>query len=118
MNLETFRDYCLQKDHVEETFPFDDTTLAFKVNNKMFATTSLKGERNNSCNLKCEPNRALELRADLMGVIPGFHSNKKHWNTVSFNLDVSDQIIYELIDHSYDLVFRSFSKKVQKELSE
>jgi len=118
MNLETFREYCLQKDHVDEAFPFDDSTLVFRINKKMFALLSLKDERSNSCNLKCDPDRALELRADFMGILPGYHMSKKHWNTISFNEDVSDPLIYELIDHSYDLVFKSFSKKVQKELSE
>ena len=118
MNLEAFREYCLKKGHVDEALPFDDTTLVFRVNNKMFALLSLKEGRDNSCNLKCDPNRALELRADFMGILPGYHMSKKHWNTISFNEDVSDQLIYELIDHSYDLVFKSFSKKVQKELSE
>lgn len=118
MNLETFRDYCLQKKHVEETLPFDDYTLVFKVNNKMFALLSLREERKNACNLKCDPERALELRADFSGIIPGYHMSKKHWNTVSFVEDVPEQLIYELIDHSYDLIFQSFSKKIQKELSQ
>jgi predicted DNA-binding protein (MmcQ/YjbR family) len=118
MNLETFRDYCLQKDHVDESFPFDENTLVFKFNNKIFASVSLKDERNNSCNLKCDPERALLLREQFGGIVPGYHSNKKHWNTLSFNEDVSDQLIFELVDHSYQLLFQSFSKKVQKELNE
>lgn len=118
MNLETFRNYCLKKAHVDEAFPFDEYTLVFRVNKKMFALLSLKEERKHSCNLKCDPDRALELRADYIGIVPGYHMSKIHWNTVSFNEDVSDQLIYELIDHSYELVFQSFSKKIQKELSE
>lgn len=118
MNLETLRDYCLKKAHVDEAFPFDEYTLAFRLNNKIFALVSLKDGRSNSCNLKCDPEKAIELREQFSGVIPGFHMSKKHWNTVSFNEDVSDQLIFELIDHSYELIFQSFSKKIQKQLSE
>src|SRR5690554_3001426 len=103
MNVEDFRAYCLQKEHVEESFPFGDTTLVFKLNNKIFALLSLEVERK-SCNLKCDPKRALELRADFSGIISGYHMNKKHWNTVMFDEDVPDQLIKDLIDHSYDLV--------------
>ncbi len=117
MNLETFRNYCLQKAHVDEAFPFDDVTLVFRVNKKMFALLSLKDERSNSCNLKCDPECAIELREKFIGIIPGYHMSKKHWNTISFNEDVSDQLILELVDHSYDLVFKSFSKKIQNELN-
>jgi predicted DNA-binding protein (MmcQ/YjbR family) len=117
MNTEAFRDYCLQKKHVEESLPFDDTTLVFKLNNKIFALLSLKDE-SNSCNLKCDPEKALTLRDDYNGIAPGYHMNKKHWNTVAFNQDVSDQLIFELIDHSYALIWASFSKKIQKDLSE
>ncbi|PWH85852.1 MmcQ/YjbR family DNA-binding protein [Brumimicrobium oceani] len=118
MNLETFREYCLSKAHVDEALPFDDVTLVFRVNNKMFALLSLREDREKSCNLKCDPERALELRSDFTGITPGYHMSKKHWNTLSFNEDVPDSLIYELIDHSYDLVFKSFSKKIQKELSQ
>lgn|SRR5690554_4262378 len=115
MNIEDFRNYCLQKKHVEESFPFDDTTLVFKLNHKIFALLSLKMD-SKSCNLKCNPDRALELRASFRGIVPGYHMNKKHWNTVMFEEDVSDQLIRELIDHSYDLVLTSFSKKIQETL--
>ena len=117
MNVEAFREYCLQMKHVEESLPFGDTTLVFKLNNKIFALLSLKDLRN-SCNLKCNPEKALELRADYTGIVPGYHMNKNHWNTVAFNEDVPDQLIHDLVDHSYALVFESFSKKIQKELNE
>lgn len=117
MDLETFRNYCIQKDHVEESLPFDEHTLVFKLNNKMFALLSMREERKNACNLKCDPERAIALREQFMAVEPGYHMSKKHWNTIAFNEDVNDHLIYELIDHSYDLIFKSFSKKVQKELS-
>ncbi|HZH86460.1 MAG TPA: MmcQ/YjbR family DNA-binding protein [Brumimicrobium sp.] len=116
MNTEAFREYCLQKHHVEESLPFDDTTLVFKLNNKMFALLSLNDERK-SCNLKCDPEKAIALRADYSGIIPGYHMSKIHWNTVAFDGDVPDQLIYDLIDHSYVLIFSSFSKKVQNELN-
>lgn len=117
MNLEAFREYCLQKKHVEEGFPFDDSTLVFKLNNKIFALLSLK-EGEHSCNLKCNPEKAIELRTVYDGVVPGYHMNKKHWNTITFNTDVPEDLIYKLIDHSYALVLHSFSKKIQKELSQ
>lgn len=117
MNLEAFRKYCLQKRHVEESLPFDDSTLVFKLNNKIFALLSLK-EESNSCNLKCDPERAIELREEYSGIVPGFHMNKKHWNTVAFNGDVSDQLILDLVDHSYELILHSFSKKIQEELNQ
>ncbi|HLV41094.1 MAG TPA: MmcQ/YjbR family DNA-binding protein [Brumimicrobium sp.] len=115
MDIETFRKYCLQKKHVEESLPFDDTTLVFKLNNKIFALLSLNFLKQ-SCNLKCDPERAIALRADYDGIIPGYHMNKMHWNTVGFDKGVPEQLIYELIDHSYELIFKSFPKKIQKEL--
>lgn len=117
MNVEQFRAYCLQKKHAEESLPFDDTTLVFKLNNKIFALLSLKPERSDSCNLKCDPERAIALRNEFNSIVPGYHMNKKHWNTIEFNKEVEDQLIFDLIDHSYELVFKSFSKKVQKEIS-
>lgn len=117
MDLEQFRDYCLQKRNVEESMPFDESTLVFKLNNKIFALLSLKVERSNSCNLKCDPERAIALRSEFNSVTPGYHMNKKHWNTIRFNEEVNDQMIFELVDHSYELIFKSFSKKVQKEIS-
>lgn len=118
MNVEEFRNHCLEKAHVEETMPFDDTTLVFKLNNKMFALLSLKEERRNTCSLKCDPERAIQFREEFSAVKPGYHMNKKHWNSVLFNHDVSDEMIFQMVDDSYALIFKSFSKKVQKELSE
>ena len=118
MDTETFRKYCIQKKHTTESFPFDDSTLVFKLNNKIFALLSLEEEERKSCNLKCNPEKAIMLREEYSGIIPGYHMNKKHWNTVAFDKDVSDQLIYELIDHSYALILHSFSKKIQRELSQ
>lgn len=120
MNLETYYEYCLSKKGVTEHFPFDQDTLVFKVGGKMFALSSLsqweKGEP--SVNLKCDPERALELRAEYEAIQPGFHMSKTHWNTVSINNTLSTDFFKELIDHSYDLVFNSLSKKLQNEILE
>ncbi len=115
MNIEEFRTYCLSKKQVTETFPFDEVTLVFKVAEKMFALTGLESEEF-TVNLKCDPERAIELREEYEEVQPGYHMSKKHWNTVSFEGMLSDTFLKELIDHSYTLVVESFSKKKQKEL--
>ena len=120
MNLETYYDYCISKKGVTEHFPFDKDTLVFKVGGKMFALSSLiqweKGEA--SVNLKCDPERALELRAEYEDIIPGWHMSKIHWNTIYLNKNVSDKLVKELIDHSYELVFKSLTKKIQLEILE
>ncbi len=119
MNIESFRNYCIHKKGVTEEFPFDEDTLVFKVMNKLFALTSLKRweEGDHSVNLKCDPDRAEELRAQYDAIYPGYHMSKKHWNTVDFNRDVPDKMIYELIDHSYELVVKGLTKKQQGELA-
>ncbi len=114
MNIESFRDHCLKKKCVEETFPFGDDTLVYKVLGKVFALTSFSEP--DRCNLKCDPEKAIELRARYEAVKPGFHMNKKHWNTVHFNLDLSDKEILYLVDHSYELVVASLPQKLQIEL--
>jgi predicted DNA-binding protein (MmcQ/YjbR family) len=116
MNIEIFRDYCLSKKGAEETFPFDETTLVFKVANKMFCLIGLNNP--NQCNLKCDPERAIELRQTYEAIIPGWHMSKTHWNTVRFNMDVNDKLIFELIDHSYELVYSGLSKKLKAEIDE
>jgi len=110
MNIEEFRDYCLSKKGVEETFPFDDVTLVFKVMGKMFALTGLKAEEFR-VNLKCDPERAVELREEHVDIIAGWHMNKKHWNTVYFERGLDYALLMELIDHSYDLVVKGLRKK-------
>ena len=118
MHIEQLRDYCIAKKGVTEHFPFDDVTLVFKVMNKMFALTGLdsweKGET--KVNLKCDPDKSLELRGEYKSINPGWHMNKKHWNTVTLNNDVSDDFAFELIDHSYDLIVKGLTKKLQEEL--
>ena len=118
MNIEQLYDFCLSKKGVTENFPFDNDTLVFKVGGKIFALTSLgnweKGTP--SINLKCNPERALELRSEYEGIQPGYHMNKKHWNTVTINQDVPDNKLIELINHSYELVFASLPKNVRETL--
>ncbi|MEO1260934.1 MAG: MmcQ/YjbR family DNA-binding protein [Bacteroidota bacterium] len=111
MNIEVFRDYCLSKKAVEETFPFDEVTLVFKVMGKMFAVTGLEHE-DFKVNLKCDPDRAIELREEYPGqIIAGWHMSKKHWNTVYFESGLESKLLRELIDHSYDLVVNKLTKK-------
>ena len=112
MDILVFREYCLSKKGVEETLPFGPDTLVFKVMGKMFALTGLERE-DFTVNLKCDPDRSEELRASYEAVQPGFHMNKKHWNTVHFESDLEDDFLYELIDHSYDLVVEGLPKKTK-----
>jgi predicted DNA-binding protein (MmcQ/YjbR family) len=102
MNIEDLRDYCISKPAVTEGFPFGDDTLVFKVRGKIFALANLDGDL--SINLKCDPEKALALRDHYSCVQPGYHMNKKHWNTVTVDGSVPDTVIHEWIDHSYDLV--------------
>lgn len=114
MNIELFREYCLSKKGVEETLPFGPEVLVYKVMGKMFALTGLDDP--DRCNLKCDPQRALDLRATYPSVIPGYHMSKQHWNTVIYNQGVPDKLIFELIDHSYQLIADSLTRKLKQEL--
>ena len=120
MNLETFYDYCLSKKGITEHFPFNDDALVFKVGGKMMALSSLSQWENGnpSVNLKCNPEYAQELRTQYDGIIPAFHMNKVHWNTVAINNAVSDSFVKKLIDNSYDLVFKSLTKNIQNDILE
>ncbi|RXP45166.1 MmcQ/YjbR family DNA-binding protein [Lutibacter sp. HS1-25] len=115
MNIEEFRDYCLSKKYVTECFPFDQTTLVFKVADKMFALSGLE-QHPSKVNLKCDPEKSIELREQYSTIIEGFHMSKKHWNTVTIEGDLKTDFIKELIDHSYNLVVKGMTKKQQKEL--
>lgn len=115
MNIEDFRIYCLSKPGTEECLPFDPHTLVFKVMGKMFALTSLNSETF-TVNLKCDPDKALELREEYDAVRPGYHMNKKHWNTVDFEAGLRISFLKELIDHSYNLVVKGLTKKLKAEL--
>ena len=119
MNIQQLYEFCLSKRGVTEHFPFDEDTLVFKVGGKMFALTSLKEWEKGtpSINLKCDPDKALELRAEFEDVVPGYHMSKIHWNTIHFNGDVSDKMICELINDSYTLIFKSLTKKLQQEIT-
>jgi predicted DNA-binding protein (MmcQ/YjbR family) len=117
MNVEEFREYCLSKKGVEESFPFGEETLVFKVMGKLFALTNLNWDRF-SVNLKCNPERALELRERHSQIIPGYHMNKKHWNTIEFETGLDHELLLELIDHSYDLVVQKMPKKLREELDQ
>ncbi len=111
MNIEDFHQYCMAKPAVEETLPFGEETLVFKVMGKMFALTNLVRQPF-EINLKCDPERAISLREEYNGLIyGGYHMNKKHWNTVVMEEDLPDSLIRELIDHSYALVVKSLRKK-------
>jgi predicted DNA-binding protein (MmcQ/YjbR family) len=114
MNIESFRDFCLSKKGVTEEFPFDELTLVFKVMGKMFALTGVDNFR--SINLKCDPEWAIDLREKYHAILPGYHMNKKHWNTVVIDGTVSDPFLEELILHSYKLVVEKLPKTLRSEL--
>ncbi|MEM9549420.1 MAG: MmcQ/YjbR family DNA-binding protein [Bacteroidota bacterium] len=118
MDLDGLINYNMAKPGVEETFPFDEDTLVFKVMGKMFALTSIT-DLPFRVNLKCDPEWALELREEYAEITPGWHMNKKHWNTVVVGEGSLDQsLILRLIDHSYDLVVKSLTKAKKLELEE
>jgi predicted DNA-binding protein (MmcQ/YjbR family) len=114
VNIESFRAYCLSKQGVTEEFPFDSQTLVFKVMGKMFALADV--DLFESVNLKCDPDRALELRERHPEIMPGYHMNKKHWNTVAMEGALPDKLIRELIDHSYELVVAKLPTRLKNEL--
>ena len=113
MDLESFREYCLTKKDATEGMPFGETVVVFKVSGKMFALAALD-EIPTTVNLKCDPDLALELRDRYEQVRPGYHMNKKHWNTVELGTGVPDAEIRKMIDHSYELVVRSLPKTKPK----
>ena len=108
MNIEDVRRHCIDKPDVEEGFPFGETVLVFKVNGKIFLLLPLDTD-DLQFNIKCDPERAVELRAEYPCVHAGFHMNKTHWNTIHVDGSVADEVLYEWIDYSYSLV--SMSKK-------
>ena len=114
MPIENLRSYCLAKDAVTESFPFDEHTLVVKVAGKMFALFSLE-KHPLQVNLKCDPEKAIDLRERYQSVIPGYHMNKKHWNTLVIDGELSKELVEELVDHSYELVVSKLSKKVKSE---
>ena len=116
MHIEEFREYCIAKKGVTEEFPFDEVTLVFKVMGKMFALAPLE-RIPSQVNLKCDPERALELRETYDGVIiPGYHMSKVHWNTLYLE-QLPANLIMELTDHSYELVVAKLPKKLKEAMS-
>jgi predicted DNA-binding protein (MmcQ/YjbR family) len=116
MILADFCAHCLALPAVEETTPFGPDVLVYKVAGKMFAL-AIPDEVPHRVNLKCDPERALELRDRYEDIIPGYHMNKKHWNTIMLGGRLSNALIKELIQHSYELVVASLPKKVREELA-
>ncbi|MGJ3234947.1 MmcQ/YjbR family DNA-binding protein [Marivirga sp.] len=116
MNIEEFRNFCIQKYGVTEELPFDENTLVFKVMGKMFALIDV--ELFESVNLKCDPEQAIKLRDKYDAVKPGYHMNKKHWNTIEFDGSLSDREIFHWVNHSYDLVVSKLPKKPREEVNQ
>ncbi|MBN1986709.1 MAG: MmcQ/YjbR family DNA-binding protein [Prolixibacteraceae bacterium] len=114
MNIEELREYCLSLKGVSEDFPFDETTLVFKVGGKMFCLTDLEGEL--SINVKNDPEKNIELREEYPAIKPGYHMNKKHWNTILIDGSLSDDMIKNFIDESYDLIVMGLTRKQQQEI--
>ena len=117
MNIEQIREYCLRKKGVTEEFPFDEETLVFKVMGKIFFLASLE-KIPLQINLKCNPEQAIELREEYESVQPGYHMNKKHWNTVVIDGSIPLKKLYEWIDHSYDMVVSGLGKSKIKKLKD
>ena len=115
MNIESICKYCLSKKGVEEACPFDEETLVFKVGGKMFALIPLE-KIPLQINLKCDPEKAIELREACEYIQPGWHMSKKHWNTVIIEGNIRWHDLKELIDHSYDEVVEGFSKSKKEKL--
>jgi predicted DNA-binding protein (MmcQ/YjbR family) len=113
MNIEEIRDYCLSKPGVTESFPFDETTLVFKVMGKMFCLTNLDGEP--GLLLKNRPEIVIEMRERYSSVLPGYHMNKIHWNLVMMDFSVSDSLLKQWVDESYNLVVEGLPRKIRDE---
>ncbi len=116
MNLEQLRDFCLALPGTTEAMPFGEDTLVFKVKEKIFLLTSLDTEKL-SFNVKCDPVKAQELREHYDFVQPGYHMNKKHWNTIAANNSLHDSLYHSWISHSYDLVVSGLPGGLRAELS-
>ena len=116
MNIEILRDYCLSKTGAEESFPFGEDTLVFKVMNKMFALLPLNNEISR-VNLKTDPEWSEELRESYSQIYGAFHMNKKHWNSVEIENGIEYTLITKMVDHSYELVVSKLPKKLKEELA-
>lgn len=114
MDFEIIRNYCLQKPGSSEDLPFDEDTLVIRAASKIFILLPL--DTPDRINLKCDPELAIELREKYSAVQPGYHMNKKHWNTVFINEDVNKKELFKMIDHSYDLVYDKLTKKEKESI--
>jgi predicted DNA-binding protein (MmcQ/YjbR family) len=115
LTLEVIKEYCLAKPGSSAGYPFGEGTLVFKVLDRMYALCS-EDERPLRINLKCDPDDALALRAQYSAIIPGYHMNKKHWNSLIMDGSLQDSLVFELIDHSYQLVISKMSQAKQRKL--
>ena len=115
MHIEQLREYCLSKKGVSESFPFDSETLVFKVGGKIFLLTGIN-DKPLSFNIKCEPSNAIELREQYSCVVPGYHMNKQHWNTIIVDGSVGQVLLQQWIDESYQLIVTSLPLKTRKSL--
>ena len=113
MNIEEIREYCIRKKGVTESFPFNETTLVFKVMNKMFCLLGLDDHR---VSLKNDPDKNIELRAQFQAIYEGYHLHKQMWNTLELNGTVPSKLMAEMIDESYDLIVASLTRKLKEEL--
>ncbi len=116
MNIETLREYCIARPGATESFPFNEVTLVFKVGNKIFALMDTES-RPSTLALKCDPERAVQLREEYTTVVPGYHLNKKHWNTITVDGSVPSSELQAWIDHSYQLVRKSLPRAVRDSLT-
>lgn len=114
MNIEELREFCLSLKGTSDGFPFDETTLVFKVMGKMFCLTDLEGDL--EINIKNDPENIISMREEYPAVIPGYHMNKKHWNTVKLDGSIKEQLIKDWIVESYKLVVKGLANKIQEEL--
>ena len=113
MDLIEVRAYCISLSGTTEDMPFDDNTIVFRTENKIYALLNLKAEKQ-FLNLKCDPEKAIELREAHSFIVPGYHMNKKHWNTIYINQAEPNTLIKSLIDHSRDLIIASLPKALKE----
>lgn len=116
MDLGDLIEYCARLKASTEDFPFDEVTLTYKVGGKIFILISTASETLR-INLKCNPERAIQLREEFSAIIPGFHMNKKHWNTVVLDGSLPKKLVHEMIAHSYELVYKSLTKAKKEQIS-
>ena len=111
MNIEEFREYCLSLPNVTEDMPFDENVLVFRLHGKIFACVAM--DNPDLATMKCDPEKAIELREQYSSIEGAFHWNKKFWNQVWFNQDVDDKLIRSLVDHAYNEVYKKLPKRLK-----